>query len=225
MQENVPIVEHQEVMNPFNFFDRIYCINLDSRKDRWEQARQEFSSIGILDSVKRFSGITYNEMKDPYWNKCIGCHLSHLELIATAKQLELSNILIFEDDVEFINNTLDTLSLAIDQIPLNWNMFYLGGNICNRITIINRNIGKLSHAQSTHAYAINSNFYDIILNKGDQFWNRHMDVVYSDDLIPYNKCYITIPMIAVQRDTFSDIEGRVVSYRGWMEKRFWEQLS
>ena len=44
--------------NPFDYFDKIFCINLDSRPDRWESVQKEFDKVGILDRVERFSALT-----------------------------------------------------------------------------------------------------------------------------------------------------------------------
>ena len=47
--------------NPFDYFDKIYCINLDSRY-RWELAQKEFKKVGILGRVERFSACVGNEI-------------------------------------------------------------------------------------------------------------------------------------------------------------------
>ena len=31
--------------NPFDYFDKIFCINLDSRPDRWKQVQTEFDKV------------------------------------------------------------------------------------------------------------------------------------------------------------------------------------
>ena len=40
--------------NPFDFFEEIWCINLDHRIDRWELSQQEFEKLGIKERVQRF---------------------------------------------------------------------------------------------------------------------------------------------------------------------------
>ena len=45
--------------NPFDYFDKIFCINLDF-PDRWEQVQKEFDKVGILDRVERFSALMKN---------------------------------------------------------------------------------------------------------------------------------------------------------------------
>lgn len=32
-------------MNSFDYFDEIYCINLDERTDRWQHAQEEFKKL------------------------------------------------------------------------------------------------------------------------------------------------------------------------------------
>ena len=49
--------------NPFDYFDKIFCINLDSRPDRWEQVQKEFDKVGILDRVERFSALIKKKRK------------------------------------------------------------------------------------------------------------------------------------------------------------------
>lgn len=203
------------------FFDLIYCINLDTRKDRWEDSQKEFKKLDL--KVERFSGIVYTETSDPFWNRCIGCHLSHLAILKLAKSLNKS-VFIFEDDIKFINNYSEVLNKSLEELPEDFDMFYLGGNICNKIYQVSDHLGKLTHAQSTHAYGVNINFINKILEKEEEFYTKRIDLIYADELIPFNNCYITIPMVSIQRPNFSDIEGKNVSYDAWMEERFYSNL-
>ncbi len=87
-------------MSSFDFFDEMYCINLDSRTDRWEHAQKEFKRAGILNRVKRFSAIKEVDGR-------VGIIKSNLSIVKIAKAKGLNNVLVFEDDVEFIVNNLD----------------------------------------------------------------------------------------------------------------------
>ena len=120
--------------NPFDFFEKIYCINLDSRKDRWEKCVSKFSSLGIKDKVERFSAINLSHLKDlnPKIRGRAGCALSHALILRKAKDLKLNNYLVLEDDFDLChspNECLDSLSKSSSQLPENWNIFYLGGNL------------------------------------------------------------------------------------------------
>ena len=75
-------------MNPFDFFERIYCINLDSREDRWRRVQKQFLKLGILDRVKRFSAVARE-------NAIEGCRLSHQQVIRRALDHRWKQILVF----------------------------------------------------------------------------------------------------------------------------------
>ena len=110
-------------MSAFDYFDEIFCINLDRRPERWELSQKEFDKIGILDKVTRFSAI-----EDSHAEK--GCFESHLQCIFSARKRGLNNVLIFEDDVAFLKcyeerkfeKSIEMLKLKDD-----WEFFYLGG--------------------------------------------------------------------------------------------------
>src|SRR6056297_1972222 len=109
--------------NPFDYFDEIYCINLDERKDRWEHAKNEFKKANILDRVKRFSAIRENDGR-------LGIIKSNLAIVKLAKEKKLKNVLVFEDDFEFIvDDPQKVLYDTLKQVGKNkWHLFYLGAN-------------------------------------------------------------------------------------------------
>jgi hypothetical protein len=38
--------------SPWAFFDKIYCISLDEREDRRQEARKQFGNVGLADRVE-----------------------------------------------------------------------------------------------------------------------------------------------------------------------------
>jgi hypothetical protein len=44
------------MISTFNFFDNVYCVNLASRPDRWQEAVQEFESLGVS-KYERIPGV------------------------------------------------------------------------------------------------------------------------------------------------------------------------
>ena len=116
--------------NPFDFFDKIYCINLDSRKDRWEKCKEKFALLGIEDRVERFSGITLSHLPDlnPKIRGRAGCVLSHASILRKAMELQLGNYLVLEDDFDLCydsNECLKSLSSSQKELPNDWHIFYL----------------------------------------------------------------------------------------------------
>lgn len=186
-----------------DIFELSYCINLDERKDRWESCQKEFKKIDFY--PERFSAIKHENT--PEW-----CRQSHLAILKKAKE-ENKNVLIFEDDVEFSDNAGAIIERALNELSVLkwWNMFYLGGNILRPFYQITDHLAKLSHCQSTHAYGVNKEFLDTLIH-----WIEArpmiIDVLYADGIIPYNNCFITVPMVAIQRASYSDIEKRTMDY-------------
>lgn len=183
-------------------FGLSYCINLDNRKDRWEQVQEEFKKIDFYPT--RFSAIE-NE------NKPRGCLQSHLAILKEARDKD-QNVLIFEDDVELRIDAIEIIESALDELSeIDWTLFYLGGNILKPFHQYSNHLAKLNHCQSTHAYSANKKYLTPIidfLEKNDFF----IDVLYAEGIVPYTNSYITVPMVAIQRASFSDIENKIMTY-------------
>src|SRR5690349_1383334 len=74
-----------------DLFDRIVCINLDRRPDRWESFSQRLAPAGIpADRVMRFAAIDGTILPPPPWWKAgrgaWGCHQSHVRVLEDALQ-------------------------------------------------------------------------------------------------------------------------------------------
>lgn len=189
------------------FFPLMYCINLDNRKDRWELANAEFERAGI--HPQRFSAITHKYPPR-------GCYLSHLAILKEAEK-QNKNVFIFEDDIEFIDIEKYFTKKALEDMENHywWDMLYLGGNILKPFYKVSPYWAKLLHCQSTHAYGVNRYFVPKLINwleKYSQNEKNILDVVYAETVVPYVSAYISIPMLAIQRTDYSDIEGREMTY-------------
>ena len=212
-------------MNPFNEFEKIYCINLDSRVDRWSLVVEEFKKVGILDYVNRMPGVVYTGTNDRHINACLGNHLAHAKCLEDAKRHGLDSCLIFEDDVEFFEDAYENLTQAIAELPTDWDMFYLGVNMDVYYAYqVSDHIAKLTGGFATHAYAVKSRLFDKLIEVNLDLSISHNDVVYANQIIPNHDCYIPIPLVAGQRLSYSDIEGRVTEYNGMFKQRFSERL-
>ena len=199
-------------------------INLDHRTDRKAQALKEFADLEL--NPIRKSGVVIESIDDPYSRGVIGCLYSHIQILTAANILGTS-VAIFEDDVLFLHNDVTPkhiLDMACMELKdMDWNMIYFGGNLLRPCYQVSPHLAKLTHAQSTVAYGVNVKFIPKLL---EYFANitAPIDVIYADKVIPQNSCYITVPMVAIQRDSYSDIEGHDVEYSSYLEKRYWENL-
>ncbi|MFZ9376537.1 MAG: glycosyltransferase family 25 protein [Candidatus Fonsibacter ubiquis] len=201
-----------------NYFDKIVCINLDRRFDRWEKSQKQFKNFNL--NVERFSAIDGKvQVQKPGLKPGeLGALLSHLKVIKNAKKDNLKNVLILEDDVEFHQNINELFFQYESQIP-NWDFLYFGGNHSmnnhymdpskSPIKIFD-NVYKIREAYSLHCYGVNHTLYDKILNFYDKI-ERPIDVLYSE-IQPKVQSYILIPPLAWQRPDYSDIMEENVDY-------------
>lgn len=205
--------------NPFNFFDRIYCINLPHRTDKWDKCKEEFSKYDFLDKVTRFNGI---QIQGSFYHvnvRAAGCFLSHLEIINKCKEENVKSVLILEDDVEFHNDPINNLRLSVDELKgQDWDIFYLGMNVTDEkfkdpLIRVSPNLLRIKSALTTHAISYNYTVYNKILDlvpRGLDFlpWmlkNESFDGWLMREFLHKNNCYCPNEYLATQRDSFSDI--------------------
>ena len=200
-------------MNLNSFFDKIYCINLARRYDRWEECIKKFKKHRII--LERFEGMDGKNIIFDY-NKMIspgeyGCLMSHLNIINDAVINGHDKILIFEDDVELHDDFSRIAEEFLQQVPDNWDMIYFGANTTrNQNMKISERVNMASSLLTTHAYAIKSTIFHYLI---DKICNGHgpIDKIYSDNHI-YMNTYICDPIIAWQKDGWSDVNNKFVDY-------------
>jgi GR25 family glycosyltransferase involved in LPS biosynthesis len=205
--------------NPFDYFDEIYCINLDTRIDRWNHAQEEFKKADILDRVQRFSAIKEDDGR-------VGVIKSNLAIVKIAKEKKLKNVLVFEDDFEFIvDNPQKVLQTSINQAQgIKWHLFYLGANTHEKLIKFKPNLILLKNAFAVHSMAYSNLVYDSFINKYDGIkiiknFDDILDVYLAKNIQTIGICLMTNPMMTTQINSFSDIEQRVVDY-SFIEERY-----
>ena len=199
-------------------FDKIYCINLDKRTDRWAHALAQFRKYNI--KVERVSAIEGNPENlpviSPYliqYPGAVGCSLSHYSILKDAKELGLSNVLVFEDDVLFREDWEKTYTENYKDIPEDWDMIYLSTNSMHRVITrtISDKIVKAHTCLTTHSYAIKSSLFDLAMEHIIKL-NNPVDGCYGSIIQPINNCYIFDPGVCTQMNGFSDIANHNTNY-------------
>lgn len=205
----------KEIIIPMSlnrFFDKIYCINLDRRPDRWAKAKEQFDKFNI--EVERFSAVDGNvlENKTKLLNGELGIIKSNLEVIKQAKEKRYKNILIFEDDVQLDDDFNTKFDKWIKQVPKDWKFLYLGGNHVGGLHPINRNVYKMFNSFAIHAFGIDSElFTELIDQLDDENIEQAVDVIYGF-LHRYYPSYTFKPPLAWQSEGFSDIQNEHKNY-------------
>lgn len=214
-----------------DIIDKIYIINLDSRKDRWETITNHLNDINIS-NYERISATKVDINCDISTTKLaqISCFHSHLKTLRKAYQLKLNNVLILEDDCKFIN--IDNLKYITNEFDI----LYLG---CNRkiyrnenrdiylsnIEKINDYIVKISECGTAHAILYSKNFIDKIIEMYPNdvaFFEKSFTLeerysiydIFLNWFTEINKIqkYSMCPIVCSQYESFSDIEFYYANY-------------
>jgi len=209
--------------------DKIFIINLKHRKDRRERITRELVKQEI-ENYEFFDGIVPNKRQIVEWNSkfcqhinprdvrnltkyklgCLGCLLSHLEVMKLSLERGYDNILILEDDCVFEEDYKNILELLKD-FDEDYNLLYLSGSHLGEKIKITENIYKITKTLTTGSYIVNKEVMEFIVEniKG---YDKEVDVFYSDVVQKKFDCYGFFPRMTRQESGFSDIQQTHVNY-------------
>lgn len=205
-----------------DYFEKIYCVNLDRRTDRWNYAKELFLKNNL--QVDRISGIDGSLLKmsvPDFGNKgSIGFSLSQLFTIKLAKQNNLKNFLLLEDDVVFDESINCEFFNIAAEIPSDWDMLYLGGQHFHGINLkqITGNVYKCEYTLTTHSVAFKNTVYDYFIDKILDL-SKPADVHYAESHKEIN-AYVIIPHLTWQKSCYSDIMNENVDYTYLKQHRY-----
>ena len=141
----------------------------------------------------------------------IGCLLSHIKAIEYAKENDMDEIMVVEDDIIF--RDLSKIH-EMKPYPADWDMIYYGGILTHHTAITDGWIKGITWCN--HAYVVRKGMYDIILSKfaemdiDDMFHNKQcIDWFYTTHIHPHYNCYLANDQYIVQRENYSDIDNRM----------------
>jgi len=195
----------------WDFVDKFIYINLDHRQDRRDIMSKFFEEGQIpLEKVVRFPAIrrSYGQL---------GCLESHTEVLKLANKEGWKNILILEDDMEWVDFKEGYSRLAdLTKLP-DWNVILLVG------WYYEHSFPRIYFSNNAGAYLVKEEYRDTLLKnretavyklkRGIGFnWRNpkyHTDVYWSE-LMRKDVWYGLHPCICRQVDGFSDINNKNV---------------
>jgi GR25 family glycosyltransferase involved in LPS biosynthesis len=220
--------------------DKIFIINLEKRTDRKNEMMEELKKHNIQNY--EFYNADRPSIQDIIqWNKnyckhvvtsfrsaekflmyqigCLGCLKSHLGVCKLALERKYKNVLILEDDTQFIHN-LDVLAEFTSQIKNEYDMLYLCGSHTGVRETVSKNIVKTANTHTTGSYLITEDAMKYLVNN-IQSYTKEVDVYYAEEIQQARwpngshrfNCLCTRPHITKQRAGFSDIQQAVVNYK------------
>ena len=191
-----------------NNIDKIFYINLDKRTDRKEEIENELQKMDL--TAERYSAIYTPD------SGIVGCGYSHLNVLKLAKERGYKNVLILEDDFEFIVSKEEfniQLQHFFDTIP-EYDVCMLSYIVQESEAVPNNtNISRVLNGQTASGYIVNGSYLDVLINlyswaipeleRTNEHWNYANDHVWKQ-LQPKDKWYYLVNRIGKQRSSYSD---------------------
>lgn len=196
------------------FFDQIYCLNQESRPDRWAQAEAEFNRVGI--PVQRFLSLPADQ---PNKSFCLSQYAMLKKFLASGGK----RLMTFEDDALFKN--MDHLPACLNELPADWDVIYLGANLHHMVFGITENppvkysehLVRVKRAWTSHAIGYSRKMVEAIIEKYPVESFEMYDNWLSSNMLEHYNCFITNPMICWQRPGKSDLWNADTDYTGAFE--------
>jgi glycosyl transferase family 25 len=201
-------------MNSVSDIQHAFYINLDSRPDRKQHVERQLGIIGI--NAQRFKAIKLQ-------NGALGCSMSHLKLIETAKENNWPHILVVEDDILFTNPSLFVQQCnKFLSTHKEFDVALISGNNVPPYREIDDTCVQVTKCQTTTGYLVQNHYFDTLIQNykmGIQNLMREPENhrIYAIDKFWFNlqaihTWYLIIPLTVTQREDYSDIEKRPTNY-------------
>jgi len=213
-------------INSIDDIKNAFYINLEHRVDRKVQVEEELKTIGI--KAERFNAIKME-------NGAIGCSMSHLKILQDAVANKLDHLLIVEDDITFLKPEVfkTQINKFFELHGNNWDVILLAGNNMPPYKPIDDTCIQVSRCQTTTGYLVNGHYIKVLMqnvklgltnliSKPSEHSKFAIDKFWFV-LQGASKWFLITPLTVVQREGYSDIEKRVISYEHIMrdKDKFW----
>ena len=141
----------------------------------------------------------------------------------------MSNILIVEDDITFLDPELfkTQINSFFQLHQNNWDVILLAGNNMPPYENIDNTCVKVTRCQTTTGYLVNGHYINVLATNVKigltQLLNKPLELSkFAIDKFWFvlqnaSKWYLIIPLTVVQREDYSDIEQKVTNYQGMMQ--------
>lgn len=223
LQEGFESIKHTESLP----VDAVIYVNLDSRKDRDEEIKSELKRIGVPeDKVHRLSAVKRS------WG-ALGCSLSHIACLKFIQERGWTRTLVLEDDAGFEDGDSKRWSTGLQDIRAmvessgntnldsKWDVIFLGGFVRDPAGPEKTEYNTLFRTRNTsctHAYIIRGAYapklrehteiaVQMMMKNAPNVKQFNLDNAWSA-LMAEDRWFISVPTLAFQRESFSDIEGK-----------------
>jgi len=205
-------------MSWVNKIDRIVLLNLNIREDRLLQCAEQFEQYGI--PYERVTAI-----HDPEQG-ARGLRDTMVKVFNEAIESNIDNLLVFEDDVLFVESPSavdDTMNKVLSQLPENYDMCMLGCQPTAGFThFFSPNLLPVQKAYSTQAVLYSKKGIKEIMARGMGY---PIDNWMVDEIQIMGHTFTTYPLLASQREGFSDIGKAKINWGPFIVPKFQQKLN
>lgn len=190
-------------------------INLEHRTDRRSHVEQQLAQFPFL-HAERFNAIKME-------HGALGCSKSHLKCLKIARRRGWDQVLIVEDDIQFLDPELFTKQFkqfAENNRP--FDVLLISGNNARPYIHVDEVCIKVSNCQTTTGYLVQSHYYDTLIEnfkrgvkrlaKYPKQNGKYAIDVYWKRLQRRDIWFLITPITVTQKEGHSDIEGKYVDY-------------
>jgi FkbM family methyltransferase len=188
------------------FAEEVVAICIEERPERTKYVSNELLSHGIRHSL--LMNKMYSE------DTKIGCFRSHMKAIQYAYSKNLSAVLIVEDDIVIRDNILELATIPLPSDG-NWDILYLGGILTKYDGMDPSRKWVNGTIWCNHAYIVKQHMYKPILDFVESYPNlielekKNIDFMYTEYIQPKYKCWLANDQYIIQKEGYSEIDGRV----------------
>jgi len=215
------------IADPRSAFERVYCVNLDRRPDRWRIFCEGLPKDWPFPQPERFAAVDGHLVRPPSWWKAgrgaWGCYRSHALLIERCLNEGVGSVLLLEDDALFPDGFSERVLAWLRHVPADWEVLYLGGQhlraAINPPLKVGPELWQPYNVNRTHAWALNGSGLQAVyshLHRIDWHHANHIDH-HLGRLCQRreNRVYCPPAWLVGQAAGKSNISGKVPPDRFW----------
>lgn len=181
---------------------KIVVLGLEARADRWARCEEIFRHFGIRHYVYHK---TEEDITD-LWGKASRDFLAMVRLHFNGEFT-----VFLEDDFELAENYDTVLEKAWEDLPSDFDLLYMGANLTAPADRVSDNLVKLNGAWTVHGVIFSKKFSDYVI---DNYSYERCGVFdeWLRKIAPDKNFYMTYPMVAWQRASYSNFTKSNVAY-------------
>ncbi len=193
--------------------NNVFYINLDKRVDRRLQIEGKLEKLGL--SGERITGVPTG---------ACGCLKSHWNGLVNAAEKNLDYVIMLEDDFKAVVDpeTFKNTVRGILESGFEYDVLMLS-HLIQRAEPVPEHpeLLKVLEAQTASGYIVHGNYLQTLISLFEENFplleQTRAHWIYANDQIwkrlqPVGRWYAFNPRLGIQRESFSDLAGHVVSY-------------